>query len=412
MNHTSLIIILFSTVTGIILLAIWSNTHVYAQQTSSHPIPTRSAQEPTQQQNVAKIKITSPTKGQQVPVGKDITISGTSIDNAVSNNDCKVSVIANKVRPYQPATATGTGGEADYSKWKFDITSKYTTIKPGPNRITAKYECRNNAALTSFSSVNVIGIQQAASTPTPTPTSTNSTVAANTTIPTPTGLTPLTSSPSSVMAPRVNITNKQEQQQPQLLPTISNGTEIQNYTFPPTSSVLGSDKLIYLGYHGGNDTSIGKSSSSTTSTRSDSSSNHNTNRDSNSKNPGNSNTESSNHHGDGTASHDTSAGKKKTSTSSKSVMSNSNSTFGHISSNGDKNNSDKKSSAPKNDGSKFPSSTSSFQPNGHKNNDSDESKKAKMMKNSRSPKENDNHKRDGDGFFGGDPFFNDDDDDF
>jgi hypothetical protein len=24
-----------------------------------------------------------------------------------------------------------TGGAADYSKWKFDIASKYTTIKPG-----------------------------------------------------------------------------------------------------------------------------------------------------------------------------------------------------------------------------------------------------------------------------------------
>jgi hypothetical protein len=37
------------------------------------------------EQNIAKIKITSSTRGQQVPVGKDLTISGTSIDNATSN---------------------------------------------------------------------------------------------------------------------------------------------------------------------------------------------------------------------------------------------------------------------------------------------------------------------------------------
>ena len=37
---------------------------------------------------VSKIKITSPTRDQQLPVGKDLTVYGTSIDNATSN-DCK-----------------------------------------------------------------------------------------------------------------------------------------------------------------------------------------------------------------------------------------------------------------------------------------------------------------------------------
>src|ERR671937_2212773 len=40
---------------------------------------------------MTKVKITSPTKDQQVPVGKDLTISGISIDNATSN--CQVSII-------------------------------------------------------------------------------------------------------------------------------------------------------------------------------------------------------------------------------------------------------------------------------------------------------------------------------
>jgi hypothetical protein len=128
------------------------------------PIPPVSSRS---EQDITKIKITSPIKGQQVPVGKDLAVSGTSIDNATS--DCQVSVRVNRVSPYQPATsatATGSGGGGgggaaaanDYSKWNYVLTSKYTTIKPGQNRITAKYECGGNAALTSFSSVNVTGV--------------------------------------------------------------------------------------------------------------------------------------------------------------------------------------------------------------------------------------------------------------
>ncbi|MFL6507355.1 MAG: hypothetical protein ACJ704_05380, partial [Nitrososphaeraceae archaeon] len=127
---------------GILLSAIWSNVAANAQNKTTTSVAA-SAAAPKPEQHITKIKITSPTRGQQVPVGKDLTVSGTSIDNATSN-DCKVSVIVNKVRPYQNATAAGTGGTADYSKWNFVLTSKYTTIKPGENRITSKYECAND----------------------------------------------------------------------------------------------------------------------------------------------------------------------------------------------------------------------------------------------------------------------------
>jgi hypothetical protein len=139
---------------GILVVAICSNSYgVYAQQSSSSLTP-------SPQSAAAKVKITSPTKGQQVSVGKDLTISGTSTDNATpSSSDCKISVIVNKVRPYQPATPVGPGGAADYSKWNFALTSKYTTIKPGQNRITARYECANNPNTTSFYSVNITGVR-------------------------------------------------------------------------------------------------------------------------------------------------------------------------------------------------------------------------------------------------------------
>jgi hypothetical protein len=144
---------------GILLFAIWSNVAAYAQNRTAAVNGTSSA---SSQQRISKVKITSPTRGQQVPVGKDLTVSGTSIDNATAK--CEVSVIVNNVKPYQPAISTvgpgRTGGAADYSKWKFDITSKYTTIKPGQNKITAKFDCTDNSASKGFSSVNVTGVQK------------------------------------------------------------------------------------------------------------------------------------------------------------------------------------------------------------------------------------------------------------
>src|ERR687883_1273112 len=146
---------------GILLLALWTNVAAYAQnRTAAVNGTTSSSSKPrsSQQQHVPKIKITSPTRGQQIPVGKDLTISGTSIDNATSN--CQVSVIVNNVKPYQNTTAAGAGGAADYSKWNFALTSKYTTIKPGQNKITSRFQCEDNSASKGFSSVNVTGIQR------------------------------------------------------------------------------------------------------------------------------------------------------------------------------------------------------------------------------------------------------------
>ena len=141
---------------GILVFSLWSNIDAYAQNTTTAGNSTTSSS--SSQQHVPKIKITSPTRGQQLPVGKDLTISGISMDNATSN--CQVAVIVNNVKPYQNTTAAGSGGPADYSKWNFALTSKYTTIKQGDNRITARYECVNDPASKGFSSVNVTGVNQ------------------------------------------------------------------------------------------------------------------------------------------------------------------------------------------------------------------------------------------------------------
>jgi len=144
MNNTTIItatVLVFSLLLFVFLI---NTIIVYAQQVplSSSNTPTQKpAQSPssTASPKLHAVKIISPSKGQQIPVGKDITISGTSIDNATSN--CQVSMSINRVRPYQAATAAGTGGAGanDYSKWNFVLTPSYTTIKPGPdNRITAQ----------------------------------------------------------------------------------------------------------------------------------------------------------------------------------------------------------------------------------------------------------------------------------
>jgi hypothetical protein len=110
-----------------------------------------------QQQTSLGVKITDPAKGQQVAIGKNLTLSGTSNYNATSN--CGVFVIVDGVRPYQKTIPTGTAGGNDYSKWKYTFTPAYAgTIREGINRITAKLLCQANPAnLTKFYSINVTG---------------------------------------------------------------------------------------------------------------------------------------------------------------------------------------------------------------------------------------------------------------
>jgi len=143
-------------VIGILLFGIIANASMISAQQGSiitdkvPPLPTS---------KLHAVKIISPAKGQQVPIGKDLTVSGitsTGAGNATSH--CQVSIIANGVKPYQQASATGPGGQTDYSKWNFILSSNYTSIKPGPNnKITAKYVCNSNPGALSFYSVNVTG---------------------------------------------------------------------------------------------------------------------------------------------------------------------------------------------------------------------------------------------------------------
>jgi hypothetical protein len=113
----------------------------------------------TQQPKAHNVKITSPTKSEKVPVGGSLMISGISTGNSNSTAiNCLVSVIVNGIKPYHPANATGPSGLGNYSKWNFTLTPKYTTVKEGQNKITAKYSCTNSPSSLSHNSVNVTGV--------------------------------------------------------------------------------------------------------------------------------------------------------------------------------------------------------------------------------------------------------------
>jgi hypothetical protein len=99
------------------------------------------------------IKIINPIEGQQVPVGKELIVSGESSDNVFKN--CTVSVIANNIKPYQNAHPSAAAESGDYSKWSFTLSSNYTDILEGPNRITAKLSCPES---NRWYSVNPIGV--------------------------------------------------------------------------------------------------------------------------------------------------------------------------------------------------------------------------------------------------------------
>jgi len=153
-----ILILLSSILTNVAYAQIFPNTQGNTTATPA-PIPpsTLQQQQPPSQPKLHLVKITSPAKGQQVPIGKDLTISGTSLDN-VTSSDCKVSVKVNGINPYHNASGNGGPGQADYSTWNFTLTSAYTNIQPGPNKITAKFSCGNNPILLSHNSVNVTGV--------------------------------------------------------------------------------------------------------------------------------------------------------------------------------------------------------------------------------------------------------------
>jgi hypothetical protein len=96
-----------------------------------------------QQSTTLGVKVTTPTNDQQVSLpnnnnnSKGLQLMGTSTDTI--DTDCQVSVIANDIKPYQNTTATGLGGNKDYSTWTYSLAP--ILLKEGSNKVTARILC-------------------------------------------------------------------------------------------------------------------------------------------------------------------------------------------------------------------------------------------------------------------------------
>ncbi len=143
MNPSVLLTVGMSLMVGMFLIT--SNNIIYGQVTEN--LTSQSATDEW-------IKIVNPETDQQIPAGKELTVSGESSDD--TSKDCDVSVIVNYVKPYHTASATGAGGGDDYSQWDFTLSSNYTEIKEGTNRITAKLFCSPTSV--KWYSVDAMGV--------------------------------------------------------------------------------------------------------------------------------------------------------------------------------------------------------------------------------------------------------------
>src|SRR5215210_854192 len=94
----------------------------------------------------AFVNIVSPDKGEAVPAGSSLTISGTSDDNAQTN--CNIQIIVNDNRPYQDTIPVAPG---DYSEWTFVVNPQYAEIEEGINTTTFA-ECSWGNTITFASS--------------------------------------------------------------------------------------------------------------------------------------------------------------------------------------------------------------------------------------------------------------------
>jgi hypothetical protein len=116
------------------------------------------------QKEIPSIQITSPTNGQNISTGSNLTISGSatgtnttspSAGNNKDDNRCYVSVIVNNIKPYQNVTAGGPKGVNDYSKWYYTLSTKFGAIKEGQNKLTGRLSCLLASNINS-NSANVI----------------------------------------------------------------------------------------------------------------------------------------------------------------------------------------------------------------------------------------------------------------
>jgi len=104
----------------ILILTILSTIWISSQVSIVHGIPNTTTP--------LIVKITSPHRGQQVGIGHNVTLLGTSSYNQSSK--CQVSIIVDHKKPYQNTIPIGQGSD-NYSQWKYTLAPTYTALTEG-----------------------------------------------------------------------------------------------------------------------------------------------------------------------------------------------------------------------------------------------------------------------------------------
>src|SRR5919197_385881 len=228
MNHTTLIFTVFSFLVSILIFAIWSNTHVFAQQLP----PASSSTRPTVAGSSSSSSFNTTTKISPEIKAKMCNPSNPSL-KVVNTTESRICGITKTVKPPLLSSSAAPPPTSAVSS-----PPPQTTTQPAIASVATPP--KQQQQITTTTNNNTVSRS--------TGSATGAIIAP---VSNPSNKSLSMSSPSTI-APQVKAVNQQQQQQPPIRGI--NSTAGQNYTFAATSPLVSSDKLLYLGYHGGDHT--------------------------------------------------------------------------------------------------------------------------------------------------------------
>jgi hypothetical protein len=271
MNHTTLIFIVFSFLVGILVVAIWSNTRVFAQQLPS----LYSSAPPAGNRSDSSSSPSNPISPQLKAKMCDPSNPSLKVVNTTESRICgipktlKPSLLSSAAAPPTSSTVSSSSPPQQQTT----TTTKPTTAAANAATTTPKQQqikSTNNNNTNAISRPTTSGVDGTKIAPVSNPgnKSLSSTSPTSSAIApqikainqqqqrqpitrindTTTGINNTTTGINNT-APPIKAVDEQQQQPPAPSSNLINGTAGQNYTFVASSPTLPSGKLLYLGYH-------------------------------------------------------------------------------------------------------------------------------------------------------------------
>ena len=268
MNHTTLTVTVFSFLVGTLVFAIWSNTHVFAQQLPSSISSSSAAAGNRSSSNSSSNTIPSGLKAKMCdPSNPDLKV--------VNTTESRICGIPKTVKPSllspSPTATPRSSAAASSSSPSSPLPSPQKTTTTTATATKPRTSATNAATLTPKHQQQIVTTNNKNATDASSRSTTKS-VAGATLAPVSNPSNKSLLASSSAIAPQVKAINQQQHKQPitrinsttahlkaaneqqQLAPsqiTLINGTDGQNYASVTSSPTLPSGKLLYLGYHDG-----------------------------------------------------------------------------------------------------------------------------------------------------------------